>query len=98
MDLTLVDESGQEIDMGSPIDEISERSYPDHFASADGRLLGSRALPNHRIVGCVESQIEDVGNLMTLARNPASERRWELRVNEEVHAACKTAWSDWRAA
>ena len=34
VDLTLQDASGQEIDMGSPIDETTERSYPDHYANA----------------------------------------------------------------
>lgn len=32
LDVTLVDADGAEIDMGSPIDEMSARSYPDHFA------------------------------------------------------------------
>lgn len=32
IDITLVDETGSAIDMGSPIDEISERSFPDYFA------------------------------------------------------------------
>ncbi|MGD1852848.1 MAG: M15 family metallopeptidase [Leptolyngbyaceae cyanobacterium] len=32
VDITLVDEKGQVVDMGSAIDEISERSYPGHFA------------------------------------------------------------------
>jgi D-alanyl-D-alanine dipeptidase len=32
IDVTLIDETGTEIDMGSPIDEISERSFPNHFA------------------------------------------------------------------
>ena len=31
IDLTLVDERGQPLDMGSPIDEVSVRSHPDHF-------------------------------------------------------------------
>ncbi|WP_204140712.1 M15 family metallopeptidase [Halomicronema sp. CCY15110] len=31
IDLTLVDSDGQPIDMGSPIDEVSARSHPDHF-------------------------------------------------------------------
>ncbi|MEL6326146.1 MAG: M15 family metallopeptidase [Cyanobacteria bacterium J06626_23] len=31
IDLTLVDDQEQPIDMGSPIDEISDRSYPNHF-------------------------------------------------------------------
>ena len=33
-DCTLVDETGREVDMGSPIDENSDRSYPDAFANA----------------------------------------------------------------
>jgi D-alanyl-D-alanine dipeptidase len=37
IDLTLQDASGQEIDMGSPIDETSERSYPDHYAGASSQ-------------------------------------------------------------
>lgn len=35
IDVTLVDDQGQAVDMGSPIDEISPRSYPDYFAGAD---------------------------------------------------------------
>jgi D-alanyl-D-alanine dipeptidase len=35
LDITLVDENHQPIDMGSPIDEISARSYPDHFANSN---------------------------------------------------------------
>ena len=31
IDVTLVDEMGAAIDMGSPIDELSERSFPNHF-------------------------------------------------------------------
>ncbi len=31
IDLTIANYYGQELDMGSPIDEISERSYPDYF-------------------------------------------------------------------
>jgi D-alanyl-D-alanine dipeptidase len=33
VDVTLVDDQGQVIDMGSPIDELSPRSYPDHFVT-----------------------------------------------------------------
>jgi zinc D-Ala-D-Ala dipeptidase len=33
IDITLVDAENQTIDMGSPIDEISPRSYPDYFAN-----------------------------------------------------------------
>ena len=38
LDVTLVDELDQEIDMGSPIDEISDRSYPDYFAVVDPKV------------------------------------------------------------
>lgn len=33
IDITLVDDGGSPIDMGSPIDEMSERSHPDFFAT-----------------------------------------------------------------
>ena len=39
VDLTLQDALGQEIDMGSPIDETTERSYPDHYANAASPLM-----------------------------------------------------------
>lgn len=32
IDVTLIDAVGQVVDMGSPIDEISDRSHPDYFA------------------------------------------------------------------
>lgn len=32
IDVTLVNEVGQPVDMGSPIDEVSPRSYPNYFA------------------------------------------------------------------
>jgi len=35
IDLTLIDESGCEVDMGSPIDENSDRSNPDYFVEID---------------------------------------------------------------
>lgn len=36
VDVTLVNEQGHPIDMGSPIDEMSSRSYPDYFALHSG--------------------------------------------------------------
>lgn len=35
VDVTLVDAIGTVVDMGSPIDEMSPRSYPDYFAEAN---------------------------------------------------------------
>jgi D-alanyl-D-alanine dipeptidase len=32
VDITLVDEQACPVDMGSPVDEVSPRSFPDHFA------------------------------------------------------------------
>jgi zinc D-Ala-D-Ala dipeptidase len=52
IDVTLLDENKHVIDMGSPIDEISPRSYPDHFASlanlAQEENLRDRAMLIHR--------------------------------------------------
>ena len=64
----------------------------------DNGTLVFGAFPNERIVGGMETQIEDVHGLMPLAGNPSRKRGRELRVNEKVHAGCKTAWSDWLAA
>ncbi|MEL6881314.1 MAG: M15 family metallopeptidase, partial [Cyanobacteria bacterium J06607_10] len=35
IDLTLTDAAGNTVDMGSPIDEVSPRSYPNHFEKAE---------------------------------------------------------------
>jgi D-alanyl-D-alanine dipeptidase len=40
IDLTLLDANGQVIDMGSAIDELSPRSYPQHFAHSDNPSEG----------------------------------------------------------
>lgn len=48
VDLTLEDASGRQIDMGSPIDEASERSYPDHYANAASPPL--RAVHHNRLL------------------------------------------------
>ncbi|MBE9158769.1 D-alanyl-D-alanine dipeptidase [Nodosilinea sp. LEGE 06152] len=34
LDVTLMTETGAVVDMGSPIDEVSPRSHPDHFAAS----------------------------------------------------------------
>ena len=48
IDCTLADETGKEIDMGSPIDENSDRSNPDYFA--DARDEKGRAAHANRIL------------------------------------------------
>ncbi len=42
LDLTLADSHGEEIPMGSPIDENSDRSNPDYFAGRDTRFHANR--------------------------------------------------------
>jgi D-alanyl-D-alanine dipeptidase len=48
LDLTLVDASGEAVDMGSPIDELSPRSYPDHYAHSPDPL--EQGFHRHRAV------------------------------------------------
>ena len=44
LDLTLVDESGDEVPMGSPIDENSDRSNPNYFFGRDAFFHANREL------------------------------------------------------
>jgi D-alanyl-D-alanine dipeptidase len=46
VDLTLLDDRAQAVDMGSPIDEVSPRSHPDHFAHQTGDR--SQQIQRHR--------------------------------------------------
>lgn len=55
IDLSLVDGSGQVLDMGSPIDEMSERSFPNYFAdSTDSE--GQRYHHNRQRLGDLMAQ------------------------------------------
>ncbi len=44
IDLTIADAKGMPIDMGSPIDENSDRSYPDHFKLTNPAVHANRML------------------------------------------------------
>jgi zinc D-Ala-D-Ala dipeptidase len=46
IDVTLVDATGRTVDMGSAIDEISPRSYPNHFA--DSAIATEQTFHHHR--------------------------------------------------
>ena len=46
IDVTLVGEGDRDIDFGSPVDEVSVRSYPGHFARATS--LAEQAFHQHR--------------------------------------------------
>jgi len=39
LDLTLQDAAGREVDMGCPIDEMTDRAWPDHYADATEERL-----------------------------------------------------------
>ncbi len=43
IDITLVDERSHPIDMGSPIDELSPRSYPDYFTTPEAKTTIAEA-------------------------------------------------------
>jgi zinc D-Ala-D-Ala dipeptidase len=59
IDVTLVDAQNQPVDMGSPIDEISPRSYPDHFA--DQGSAEAQAFHGHRTL--LQQSMESAGFL-----------------------------------
>jgi zinc D-Ala-D-Ala dipeptidase len=44
IDITLVDDNGEVVNMGSPIDEMSERSYPDYYAHSNQEYHHHREL------------------------------------------------------
>ena len=48
IDLTLADEAGNPVDMGSPIDEISERSHPYYFR--DSQMPEEQSFHYHRSI------------------------------------------------
>lgn len=48
IDLTLQEETGQEADMGCPIDETTERAYPDHYTQAISPSM--RTFHKHRVL------------------------------------------------
>ena len=50
VDITLVDGHGQPIDMGSPIDEMSPRSYPDHYQAAIATHPQAAQFHAHRLL------------------------------------------------
>ncbi|MCG5057560.1 MAG: M15 family metallopeptidase [Limnoraphis sp. WC205] len=52
IDITLVNHTGKIVDMGSPIDEISPRSYPNHFAESS-HLVEQKYHQNRQILAAV---------------------------------------------
>ena len=66
----------------------------DWFADKDGRICGNVVFPFHAAgTYALNTKLSVEKNSLQFT---LSIRR-ELRINEKVHADCKTAWSDWRA-
>ncbi len=65
VDVTLVDEMGKVVDMGSPIDELSDRSLPDYYA--DSQKEQELIYHNNRLL------LKDVMTKAGFRRNP---REW----------------------
>lgn len=76
VDLTLADAAGNEVPMGSPIDEVSPRSWPDHFASA--REPEARVFHAHR--ECLFSVMASAG----FCRHP--NEWWHFSLGDQMWA------------
>lgn len=50
LDLTLQDAAGGEVDMGCPIDEMTDRAWPDHYADAGVAETQLRACHENRLL------------------------------------------------
>lgn len=76
IDITLVDERGNLVDMGSPIDEMSARSLPEHFANCQDPV--EQQYHHHRQLLC--QIMTDVG----FARHPAE--WWHFSIGDQLWA------------
>ncbi|MFN6474792.1 M15 family metallopeptidase [Nostoc sp. DedQUE07] len=76
VDVTLVDDTGQIVNMGSPIDEMSERSHPDYYANSD--RLETQKYHVHRQL------LRDVMLKAGFQRNPRE--WWHFSVGDQMWA------------
>jgi zinc D-Ala-D-Ala dipeptidase len=76
IDLTLVNEAGNPVDMGSPIDEMSDRSRPGYFANSDDPL----AQQYHQHRQLLDRVMTDVG----FARHP--DEWWHFSIGDQLWA------------
>ena len=63
IDITLVDDTGKVVNMGSPIDEMSARSHPDYFANS--------SLPEQQQYHSDRQLLREVMEYIGFARHPA---------------------------
>jgi zinc D-Ala-D-Ala dipeptidase len=76
IDLTLVDERGSAVDMGSPIDEMSPRSQPEHYAN-NPDPIAQRYHRNRQILW-------QIMNYAGFARHP--EEWWHFSIGDQLWA------------
>ncbi len=76
VDVTLVDDAGQIINMGSPIDEMSERSHPDYYANNDD--------PEAQQYHAHRQLLQDVMLKAGFQRNPRE--WWHFSVGDQMWA------------
>ncbi|MEH2268450.1 MAG: M15 family metallopeptidase [Nostoc sp.] len=76
VDVTLVDDAGQIVNMGSPIDEMSERSHPDYYANSDR--------PQARKYYARRQLLRDVMLKADFQRNPRE--WWHFSIGDQMWA------------
>ncbi len=79
IDLTLQDASGREIDMGCPIDETTERAYPDFHSNA--------TTPEGRAVHACRELLNDVMTAAGFSRH--ANEWWHFSLGDQMDAAAK---------
>jgi zinc D-Ala-D-Ala dipeptidase len=79
IDLTLVDQNNQMVDMGSPIDEMSDRSLPEYFANDPD--TSSQKYHHHRQL--LDQIMSEVG----LIRHPSE--WWHFSIGDQLWAWLK---------
>lgn len=85
IDLTLVDASGETVDMGSPIDEISPRSYPNHFAQ-DPTPQAQKAHHHRSLLARVMVGVGFCQHPNEWWHFSIGDQMWALQMREQVHA------------
>jgi D-alanyl-D-alanine dipeptidase len=86
IDVTLVDATGQLVNMGSPIDELSPRSHPHHFAESDDPVLQQCHQYRQLLFNCMTSN--------GFARHPSEwwhfsygDQLWAWQTNQMTESA-----------
>lgn len=81
LDLTLQDAAGVEVDMGCPIDEMTDRAWPDHYARATEP--GTRAFHDNRML------LEEVMAAAGFSRH--ANEWWHFSLGDQMWAQARGA-------